>query len=77
MSSAIHISQARRILDNGQPVDLRFVKSNGQIVEAQECVSLRYDIYTGIRQIKFLKSHQIRSIRDCLIIGINEFDVFL
>lgn len=78
MSKAIHISQARAMLDAGQPVTLRYVKlKDGSIINAENVVSLRYDYYTGMRTIKFLRNGQIRSIHDCLIVGINDFDVFL
>lgn len=77
MNSAIHISAARKMLDAGQPVSLRYVKKNGQIMEAENVVSLRYDFYTGMRTIKFLHNGQKRSIHDVCIIGINDFEVFL
>jgi hypothetical protein len=77
MRSALHISQARKMLDSGQKVDLYVVKKNGTILEAKEVVSLRYDFYAGTRTIKFLRSGKKRTIRDCLIIGINDFDVYL
>ncbi len=77
MRSALHISQARKMLDTGQKVDLYVVKKNGTILEAKEVVSLRYDFYAGTRTIKFLRSGKKRTIRDCLIIGINDFDVYL
>lgn len=66
------------MLDAGQPVSLRYVKlKEGSIINAENVVSLRYDYYTGMRTIKFLRNGQIRSIHDCLIVGINDFDVFL
>ena len=66
------------MLDSGQPVSLTFVKrTNGAIVHAEDVVSLRYDFYTGMRTIKFLHTGQKRSIHDALIIGINDFEVFL
>lgn len=77
MRPAIHISQARKMLDTGQKIDLYVVKKNGAILEAKEVVSLRYDFYAGTRTIKFLRSGKKRTIRDCLIIGINDFDVYL
>lgn len=78
MSKALHISQARAMLDAGNPVSLKYCKQkDGSIITAENVVSLRYDFYTGMRTIKFLRNGQIRSIHDCLIIGINEFDVFL
>lgn len=78
MTDAIHISQARAMLDAGKPVTLTYCKAkNGHIITAPDVVSLRYDFYTGMRTIKFLRNGQIRSIHDCLIIGINDFEVFL
>ncbi len=66
------------MLDAGQPVSITYCKrKNGSIIEGEDVVSLRYDFYTGMRTIKFLRSGQIRSIHDCLIIGINGYDVYL
>lgn len=77
MSKTIHINQARAMLDTGQPVRLTVVKKNGGVMTIDNAVSLSYDVYTGMRSIKVLQSNQIRSIRDCLIIGVNEQEVFL
>ena len=74
---SIHISQARRILDKGKPVNLRVVTSKGTVMEADNVVSLRYDYYGGTRTIKWLASGQIRTIRDVCIIGLNDFEVYL
>lgn len=56
------------------------VKKDGSmllITKDNPAVSLSYDVYTGLRTIKLLRSGQKRSIRDCLITSINDFDVFL
>lgn len=75
---AIHISQARKMLDSGQKVDLYVVKKkNGALLEAKDVVSLRYDYYAGTRTIKFLRSGKKRTIYDVCIVGINDFDVYL
>ena len=66
------------MLDSGRPVSLTYCKQkDGSVITAENVVSLRYDFYTGIRTIKFLRNGQIRSIHDCLIVGINDLDVFL
>ena len=66
------------MLDSGRPVSLTYCKrKDGSIIAAQNGVSLRYDFYPGMRTIKFLRNGQIRSIHDCLIIGINDYEVFL
>lgn len=80
MKSTIHINAARRILDKGDPVTLSVVLKDGSILDITKdnpAVSLSYDVYTGLRSIKFLRSGAIRTIRDCMIIGINDYDVFL
>lgn len=75
--NSLHISQARKILDRGKPVNLRVVTSKGSIIEAQNVVSLRYDFYGGTRTIKWLLSGEIRTIRDVCIIGLDDFEVYL
>lgn len=80
MKSSIHINEARRILDKGDPVRLSVVKKDGSILHITDknpVVSLSYDVYTGLRTIKFLRSGEKRTIRDCMIIAINDYDVFL
>ncbi len=80
MTQSIHINEARRILDRGEPVTMSVVKKDGSmllITKDNPAVSLSYDVYTGLRTIKLLRSGQKRSIRDCLITSINDFDVFL
>ncbi len=80
MRSTIHINDARKILDRGDPVTMTVVRKDGSLLEITRdnpVVSLSYDVYTGLRNIKFIRSGAKRTIRDCLIIAINDFDVFL
>lgn len=80
MRASIHINEARRILDKGDPVRLSVVKKDGSILDITDqnpVVSLSYDVYTGLRTIKFLRSGEKRTIRDCMIIAINDYDIFL
>ncbi len=74
---AIHLSQARVILERGAPVSLSIVRKNGSILRAEDVVSLRFDIYRGTRQIKYIRSGQIRTIHDVCIIAIDDFEVFI
>jgi len=75
---AIHISQARKMLDRGAPVALTVVRlSNGALIQYDKVVSLRYDFYKGTRTIKVLASHQIRTIHDVCIVAIDDFNVYL
>ena len=75
--SKIHLSTVRKILASPEPVDLVFSTAKGEIIVANNVVSLKYDHYAGCRNIKFLASGEIRKIRDCLILKINGSEVFL
>lgn len=77
MSRAIHMTQARKMLDSGQRVSLVVVRRNGSLLRAEDVISLRYDYYAGTRTIKYVRSGQLRTIRDCCIIAINDFEVYL
>lgn len=73
----LHISEARKLLDRGEPVSLDVVKKDGSIMQLKNCVSLRYDYRQGTRNVKLLDSRQIRQIRDNLIIAINNIEVYI
>lgn len=77
MAKAIHISQARAMMDTGKVVNLTVVRKNGSLFHAKEVVSLRYDYYKGTRSIKSIRSGEIRTIHDICIIGIDDFEVFI
>lgn len=65
------------MLDQGQPVSLIYVMKDGSLMAAENVVSLRYDFYTGLRTVKFLRNNQKRTIHDVCIVAINDFEVFL
>lgn len=77
MPKSIHITTAKKMLESGKPVDLQVYTKDGRFQTHQECIGLRYDLYTGTRRIKLLRSGQIRVIRDCLIMSINGMQVYL
>lgn len=77
MDKSIHISQALAMLNSGQRVSLMVVTTKGKINTYEDVISLSYDHYVGTRSIKFLRSGQIRTIHDVLIVGIDDFEVFL
>ena len=77
MPSSVHISTARLILNSHDPVDLKVWKRDGSVMELNRCISLHYDFYSGVRNVKVLSSGQIRKIRDVLIFEINGMEVFL
>lgn len=65
------------MMETGKVVNLTVVRKNGTIFQANEVVSLRNDFYKGTRQIKHIRSGQIRTIHDICIIGIDDFEVFI
>ena len=77
MTGSVHITTARTMLNSGDPVNLAVWKANGEIIRLNNCISLRYDFYSGTRNIKIINSGQIRKIRDCCIFAINDCEVFL
>lgn len=77
MPRSIHLSTARTILNAHDPVDIKVWKRDGSILSMSKCVSLRYDFYSGVRNIKILSSGQIRKIRDVCIFEINGMTVFI
>ena len=77
MAKSIHISTARHILNSGDPVDLLVWKSDGSILQLNNCISLRYDYYGGWRNVKLLTSGELRRVRDVCIFAVNGLEVFL
>ena len=64
---AIHISTAQQMMLRPDPVDLVVFKSDGSLVSYPNVISLKYDFYKGTRTIKFLRSNEIRTVRDVCI----------
>lgn len=77
MKDYIHISQALAMLNSGKPVTLTVISTRGKKMVWKDVISLSYDHYKGTRSIKFIRSGQIRTIHDVLIVGIDDFDVTL
>lgn len=67
MAQSIHITTLRKMLAAPEPVDIRLWTKSGEIQTYRNCISLRYDFYSGTRQIKLLDSNQIRTVRDVCI----------
>lgn len=77
MTNAIHITTARKIIDSGDPVDMKVWKKDGSVMVLHRCVGLRYNFRNGTRTIKILASREIRTIRDVCIFEVNGQEVFL
>jgi len=73
----IHITTAKHLLSQPEPVNLTVWKSNGSIVEYPSVISISYDFYKGTRHIKFLRSGEIRLVRYVCIYRLNGMQVIL
>ncbi len=74
---SIHITTAQQMMLRPDPVDLVVFKSDGSLLYYNNVISLKFDFYKGTRRIKFLRSNEIRTIRDVCISKINGMEVFL
>jgi len=74
---SIHITTAQQMMLRPDPVDLVVWKSDGSLLYYNNVISLKFDFYKGTRRIKFLRSNEIRTIRDVCISKINGMEVFL
>lgn len=77
MAQSIHITTARKLIDSGDPVDIKAWKQDGSVMHLPYCVGLRYNFRAGTRQVKLLQSRQIRTIRDVCIFEVNNMTVYL
>ena len=77
MAKAVHITTARKMIDSGNPVDLKVWAKDGRVLHLQNCIGLRYNFRSGTRQVKLLTSRQIRTIRDVLMFEINGLTIYL
>lgn len=74
---SIHITTVQQMMLRPDPVDLVVFKSDGSLLYYNNVISLKFDFYKGTRRIKFLRSNEIRTIRDVCISKINGMEVFL
>lgn len=77
MASAVHINTAREMLRSGDELDLKFWKSDGSIVYANNVICTSSHFKGNTANIKFLTSGQFRKIRVISIFEINGMEVFI
>jgi len=65
------------MLQQPDPVDLQVWSTKGEILTYKNCISLKFDFYSGTRTVKLLDSNQVRKVRDVCIHQINGMEVFL
>jgi hypothetical protein len=73
----LHLSDARKIIESGDPFDISFWKKNGEIVHAKNVVCLSSYFHGNTFNIKFLNSGEIRKIKAVLIFNISGEEVYV
>jgi hypothetical protein len=72
----IHISHVHNLVEKGE-FSIRFVKRNGEIVEAKRAICTSFFSNGTTMNIKFCDSNQIRKVRRVAITHINNEEVVL
>lgn len=74
----IHINDAIRLLESGQPCDLKLWKmSTGDILIYQQAICVGSYFRGGTHRVKLPKSGLIREFRDVSLFEINKMTVYI
>jgi hypothetical protein len=73
----IHLSQARKIIESGDPMAIGFWKENGEEVKAKNVVCTSSNFQRNTFNLKFRDSNQFRKIHAVLVFMVNETEVCL
>ncbi len=57
---------------NPVPFSFKYIKKNGEILEAQDVVCTSANVKKKTHTIKFLNSGEVRTIHDVLLISIDD-----
>lgn len=73
----IHLSDARKVINQRKPINIKFWKKNGEIVTANNVVCTSSFFKNDTINFKFLNSEEIRKIRIFSIFELNGDEVCL
>ena len=73
----LHLANARKIIESGQPFSCSFWKKNGEIVKADNVVCTSSYFHGNSFNLKFIESEQIRKIKAVLIFEVSGEEVYL
>ena len=73
----IHLTEARKIIESGEPIAIGFWKENGERVEADNVVCTSSNFERNTINLKFKTSNQFRKIHAVLIYHVNGTEVVL
>lgn len=75
---AIHLNTARKILEAGQPCDLKLWRmTDGSILHYRNCIGISRYVRGASHKVKMLDSGEIRRVFDYMIFEINDMEVYL
>ena len=75
--TAIHRSDALRLLEDGEPHRLKVWKlTSGEILEYLDAVYTGHHARGGTHRVRLAASGQIRVFRDCLLFAIDDLSVY-
>lgn len=77
MASVVHMTTARKMLESGDALDVKFWKSDGSIVHANNVICTSSSFRHNTVNLKFLTSKQFRKVRVVSIFEINGMEVFM
>ena len=77
MANGVHINTARMMLNAGDPVDIVLWTKSGCLQRWKNAISISYNKETDTRKMRLMDSREIRQCRDCLIMSINNLEIFL
>jgi len=73
----LHLSNARKIIESGEPFSCSFWKKNGEIVHAENVVCTSSYFYGNTFNLKWLDSGEFRKIKAILIFNVCGEEVFV
>ena len=73
----LHLSQARKLIESHDPLDVSFWKLNGEIVHAHNVVCTSSYFHGNTFNFKFLDSGEFRKVKALLIFNLSGEEVFV
>lgn len=73
----LHLSDARKIIESGDPFSVSFIKKDGELVHANNVVCTSSYHNGNTFNLKFLDSNEFRKIKAVLIINISGEEIYL
>jgi len=77
MAATIHINNARILITSGDPIDLKFWKADGSVVNANNVICTSSSFIYNTVNLKFLTSNLFRKVRMVSIFEVNGMEVFM